>query len=230
MRWLLALAAAVFAVPAVAAEPTPVIGVGIVSADEKLVFLPAKDGGVEAVDLMFGKTQWTNKVVGQPAGASEKVLFTWAGDEKQANAFRVFAMDAATGKPLGKSELIELPEWATTAKAAGRTFRTAVVDDGDTAIVVWQASAAKKDAEGVALVDFKTGKTTPTKNGKPRDAEFKAGPAGGFANTVGMYEFQRSEEVPAPKPGAAAVTKVTFIVLKGKKEYWKRELPGNPAP
>ncbi len=246
MRTLLALATvAVFAAPAGAAEPTPILGIGIVSADQKLVFLPAKEGGIEAIDLATGKIQWENKIVGKPAGASDKVVFTWLADEKKANAFRVFAMDAATGKPLGKSDLIELPDWATTVKQGGKSFRTAAVADDDSVIVVWQAgthyyggaapteeilAAAKKDAEGVATVDFKTGKTTIAKNGKPREAEFKAGPAGGFANKVGEYEFAVTEELPRVKLGGfeSGTTKVTFTVLKGKKEYWKRELAGNP--
>lgn len=246
MRTFFALAAvAAFAAPARAAEPTPILGVGIVSADQKLVFLPAKEGGVEAIDLAFGKIQWTNKIAGKPAGASDKLVFTWAADEKKANAFRVMAFDAATGKPLGKSDVIELPDWATTVKQGGKSFRAAAVATDDGVVVVWQAgtryyggaapteeilAAAKKDAEGVATVDFATGKTTISKNGKPREAEFKAGPAGGFANKVGEYEFKVTEEQPPFKPGGfeAGTTKVTFTVLKGKKEHWKRELAGNP--
>lgn len=243
MTRLLSLAAvALIGAPLGAADPTPILGVGIVSADQKLVFLPAKDGGIEAVDLATGKPVWTNKDAAKLAGASDKVVVAWAGDAKKANTFRVVSVDAATGKTLGKSDPIELPDWAAAVTGDGRSFRTAAKVDGETLIVAWQAgthyaggaapteeilAAAKRDASGTARVDFTTGKVTPTKD-KPKDDDFKAGPAGGFGNKVGTYEFQRSEEVPHFKPGATVVTKVTFTVLRGKKEVWKRELAGSP--
>jgi len=88
-------------------------------------------------------------------------------------------------------------------------------------------AAAKKDAGAVVQVKFDTGKVATTK-AKPKDAHFESGPAGGFGNKVGDYEFRVEEQIPGFKPGAAMVTKVTFTVLKGKKELWSRELTGNP--
>jgi hypothetical protein len=224
------------------AAGVPVAGVGVASADQKAVFVPAKDGGVEAVDLATGKVLWTNKEAGKLAGASDKLVFAWAGDEKKTNAFRVVAIDAATGKTAGKSDPIQIPNWATTAKTWGRTFRTAARADGDGALVAWHAgafyaggarptpeieAAARKSELGLAKVDFKSGKVTPA-NGNPKDDDFKAGPAGGGVNKLGDYEFRMEEQIPGFKAGAPRVTKVTFTVLKGGKELWKRELAGNP--
>jgi hypothetical protein len=245
MKRLLALTALVVAAPLPAADaPTPgvpVVGVGMVSGDQKTVFLPAKDGGIEAIDLATGKILWSNKEGSKLAGASDKLVLAWVGDKK-ANEFRVVALDGETGKTAGKSDPIALPDWAVTGRAHGRTFRTAAKTDGENVTVAWQAgafyaggaaptaeilAAAKKDASGIAKFDLKTGKVAVA-NGKPKDDDFKAGPAGGFTNKIGGYEFRSEEQFPGFKPGAPMVTKVTFTVLKDNKEVWKRELAGNP--
>ena len=247
MKKLLTLAALLAPAPLSAADDrpvagTPVAGVGVVSADQKAVFLPAKGGGIEAVELASGKVLWTNKDAGKLAGASEKTVVAWAGDGKKPNAFRVVAVDAATGKTVGKSDAILLPDWASTAPTYGRSFRTAARADGDGILVFWNANAfyaggarptpeieeaARKNESGMVKVDPKTGKATPA-NGKPKDDDFKTGPAGGGVNKLGDYEFQAEEQIPEFKPGAPMVTKVTFTVLKDGKEVWKRELAGNP--
>lgn len=246
MKRLLTLAALLVAAPLHAADApapgVPVAGIGVVSGDQKTVFLPAKDGGIEAIDLATGKILWTNKDASKLAGASDKLVLAWTGNEKKANEFRVVTLDAETGKTVGKSDPIAMPDWAVTGKTHGRTFRTAAKADGESVTVVWQAgafyaggaaptpeilAAAKKDASGIAKFDLKTGKVTPA-NGKPKDDDFKAGPAGGFTNKIGGYEFRSVEEFPGFKPGAPMVTKVTFTVLKDNKEVWKRELAGNP--
>jgi len=242
IRFLLLPACFAVSLPALAAEPsagTPIAGVGVVSVDQKLVFLPGKEG-VEAVDLATGKVLWTNKDAGKLAGASDKLVFAWSGDAKKANTFRVFAIDPATGKTVGKSEPIAMPDWAMTAKIHGHTFRTAAKADGEGAVVVWQAGtfyagganptqeileAAKKDASGVVKIDFKAGKNT-IENRKPKEDEFNTSPLGTFQPKLGDYEFRTSEQLPGLKPGS--VTKVTFTVLKNGKELWSRELAGNP--
>jgi hypothetical protein len=228
-----------------AADPpraTPILGIGIVSADQKLVFLPAKEGGIEAVDLATGKIAWTNKDAARLAGASDELVLAWVGDPKKPNTFRVVAMDAVSGKTVGKSDPIVLSDWAVTEGAYGRSFRTAAKVDGTGAVVVWEAgvfyaggaapspkveAAARKNESGMATVDFKSGKVTPAK-GTPKEDDFKAGPAGGGTNKVGPYEFQVTEEMPGFGSGAARVTKVTLVVAQDKKELWKRELAGNP--
>src|SRR5688572_23349718 len=97
---LVALLAA--ASPALAADV-----VAVMSADQKLIFVPAK-GQIEALDLASGKIQWSNRSATRLAGASGGAVFAWAPDEK-ANAFRVFAFDGEMGRVLGKSDPIELP-------------------------------------------------------------------------------------------------------------------------
>jgi hypothetical protein len=240
----LAVVALFAAAPVFAVEPpgVPVVGVGIVSSDQKMVFVPAKDGGVEALDIASGRALWTNKAANKLAGASDRLVFAWVGDSKKPHTFRVVALKADDGRTLGKSDPIEMPDWATTEKVGGRSFRVAARADGDGAVVVWQAgafyfggaapteeilAAAKKDASGAVSVRFDTGKVTVAKE-KPKADDFKSGPGGGFDNKIGDYEFRVEEQIPGFKPGAPMVTKVTFTVLKGKKELWSRELAGNP--
>lgn len=224
-----------------ASEPGPPLGVWIgndtiASSDGKMVFARGKDG-IEAIDSATGKTIWAQKGAGRPAGASGNTVFGWVSDGKKANTFKVVALDAMTGKERFKSDEIAMPDWATTAKQGGRSFRTAARSDGPNVVVVWEANAfyfggarptpeieeaARKAAGGVVAVDAKTGKTT-TQDRKPRGDEF-----GMFNNKVGDLEFQIEEQIPGFKPNAPMVTKVTLSALKDGKVVWTRELAGNP--
>jgi outer membrane protein assembly factor BamB len=245
MRWLLGvIAAGAMAGPMLAADQKlglPV-GVAIVSPDVKVIYAPAKGGGIEALDLATGKVIWTNKDAHKLAGVTDKFVFTWTGDDKKAHVFRVLAVDAATGKTIGRSDPITLPEWASTQKTWGRTFRIAAKADGDGALVYWHAgafyaggarpspeieAAARKNEFGVTKIDFKTGKTTLT-NAKPKDEDFQYGP-GAFHDKIHDYEFVLNEEIPGFRPGVGGMmTKVTLIVRKNDQDLWKRELAGNP--
>jgi hypothetical protein len=246
MKRILAVALVLGASPVCAADaPAPgvPVGVGMVSGDQKAVFLPAKDGGIEAIDLAKGTVLWTNKDANKLAGASGKLVFAWVGEEKKANAFRIIAVDAESGKTVHKSDPIALPDWAVTGKTWGRTFRTAARGDAESVTVAWQAgafyaggaaptpeieAAARKNESGLVKVELKTGKVTPA-NGKPKDDDFKAGPAGVGTNKVGEYEFREVEHIPGFKPGMPVTkTTITLTVLKGDKEVWKRDLAGNP--
>lgn len=244
MRWRLGVIAAwVMAGPLLAADPKPgwPVGVAMVSPDVKVIYAPAKAGGIEALDLATGKVIWTNKDANKLAGVTDKFVFTWIGDDKKAHVFRVLAVDAATGKTIGKSDPITLPEWASTQKTWGRTFRIAAKADSDGALVYWHAgafyaggarpspeieAAARKNEFGVTKIDFKTGKTTLTE-AKPKDEDFEYGP-GSFRDKIHDYEFVLNEEIPGFRPGAGMMTKVTLIVRKNDQDLWKRELAGNP--
>jgi hypothetical protein len=231
---LLLLSAVLAAEPSVAAQ---IGGGAVVSPDAKLVFAPAKGGGIEALDVATGKPLWTSKDAKQIAGASDKMVFAWVADEKKPNTFRAVVIDAGTGKTLAKSDAVAMPDWATTEKVGGRSFRVGARADGEKVTLVWQANAfyyggaapteeileaAKKEAAGVVSVDPATGKTAGLDR-KPKPEEF-----GGFTNKAGEYEFRVEEMIPGFKPGAAMVTTVKLTVLKGKTAVWTRELAGNP--
>ena len=218
--------------------PTQMIGGGaVISPDAKLVFAPAKAGGIEALDVATGKILWTSKDAKQLAGASDKAVFGWLAGEKKPNTFRAVVIDAGSGKTLAKSDAIAMPDWATTEKVGGRSFRVGARADGEKMTLVWQANAfyyggaapteeileaAKKEAAGVVSIDPASGKIAALDR-KPKADEF-----GGFTNKAGEYEFRVTEMIPGFRPGAAMVTKVTLAVLKGKTEVWSRELAGNP--
>ncbi|MCS6866748.1 MAG: hypothetical protein RMJ56_09100 [Gemmataceae bacterium] len=244
MRWILgALAAWATAGPMPAADSKPglPVGVAIVSPDVKVIYAPAKTGGIEALDLATGKVLWLNKDANKLAGVSDKFVFTWTSDDKKPNVFRVLALDAATGKTIGQSEPMTLPEWASTRKTWGRTFRIAARAEGEGAVVYWHAgafyaggarpspeieAAARKNEMGATKIDFKTGKTTPLDT-KPKDDDFQYGP-GALHDKIHDYEFVLNEEIPGFRPGAAMMTKVTLVVRKNGQDLWKRELAGNP--
>lgn len=208
-RLLAAVAALVAAVPARAADYA-------VTPDHTLVFVAAKGGGVDAVDLAYGKVMWTNKASGHVAGASNKLAFVWATDANKANAFRLLALDAKTGKPVLTSDPIELPDWAATEKAAGRTFAVRARDDADLAVVAWDASADDKKDAAVVWVKLDTGKVTPLK-GKKKEDFFKPvekpGEFGPYALTV--------------EPAAKGADKgPTLVVKKDGRQLWTREIAG----
>ncbi|WP_439630281.1 outer membrane protein assembly factor BamB family protein [Gemmata sp.] len=223
-----------------AADPAPAghwVGPDVVaSPDGRIVFARGKDG-VEALDAATGKVLWANKTANRLAGASGTTVVAWVADEKAPNGFRVVALDAATGKTLGTSDAIKMPDWATTQKQHGRSFRIGAAAVGGKVTVAWQANAsyaggaapppeveeaARKEAVGVATVDLASGKVT-AEDRKPRDAEF-----GASRNKVGDLEFQIEEQLPGFKPGAAMVTKVMLTATKDGKPVWTRELAGNP--
>lgn len=224
----------------IAADPAPAgqwVGPDVVaSPDGKLVFARGKDG-VEAIDLATGKVVWVNKTANRLAGASGTTVVAWVSDEKTPNAFRVVGLDAVTGKVLGTSAPIKMPDWATTQKQGGRSFRIGATANGGKVAIAWQANAfyfggarpspeieaeARKEAVGVASVDLATGKVA-TEDRKPREDEF-----GTFKTTIGALELLVAEDVPEFKPGAAMVTKVTLAAMKDGKVFWTRELAGNP--
>ena len=224
-----------------AADPAPrgvTVGENVVVApDAKSVYARAKTGGIEAIDLTRGIVSWTNKDAGRLAGASDKLVFAWTAEAKKPNAFRVVVMDADTGKTLTKSEVITMPDWATTAKVGGRSFRVGARAEGKDVVLVWQANAfyyggaapppeveaaARKEATGVVTIDPTSGGVTKLDR-KPKDDEF-----GKFGNKAGDYEFGVTEMLPGFKPGGDRMTTVTLTVVKGKKAVLRRELAGNP--
>lgn len=209
-----------------------------VTPDHKLVFVPAKGGGIEALTITTGKAMWTNKTAGEVAGVSNKRVFVWAVEEKKPNVFRVLSFDVTTGRELGKSDPIEMPDWASTAKEPGRKFSVQARDDGDLAVVAWEAgtfyaggaaptpeilAAAKKDAAAVVWVKLDTGKVTQLKDKKKEDFFKPAAKPGEY----GDYTLTVDEQPPAPK-ATEMVTKVTLTVKKNGRVYWTRELAGRP--
>lgn len=219
------------AAPAVAADYA-------VPPDHKMVYVSAKDGGIEAVDLASGKIIWSNKTASSIAGASNALAFAWVADEKKPNVFRILALDAMIGREKGTSDPIEMPEWATTARKPGHTFAVKARDDGDLAVVAWDAgafyaggaaptpevpAAAKKSAAGVVWVKLDTGKVTPLKD-KKKDDFFKPAAKPGV---YGDYTLTVSEPPPL-KPGPDAVVRALLTVTKDGQKQWSRELAGRP--
>lgn len=217
------------------------IGGGALAADGKVIFAPAKTGGIEALELATGKVLWTNTDARRLAGASSRLVIGWTGNDKKPNSFRLTAIDAATGRTVRQSDAIEMPEWATTTRIWGRTFRVAA-EAGEKPVLVWQANAhyaggarptpeieeaARKQASGVVEFDLKTGKLSILRR-DPKEAEWKVGPEGGVVGKLGEHELHAIEMTPGFKPGAPMTTTVTLTVSRGNKELWKRELAGNP--
>ncbi len=235
--------APLFAADDAAKAGTPVAGVGIVSPDAKLVFVPAKGGGIEALDVATGKPVWKSTDAPKLAGADANRVYGWVPNAKKANEFTVVAIDAATGKTLGKAGPILLPEWVVTEKAYGRTFLTAVRADGDGAIVAWTASAfyaggarptpqmeaaARKEDGRLVKLDFATGKVTPMKE-KLQLADLKYAPAGSTSLSVAGLTLEAKEDpndFGPPREGRHTI--VTLSAQRNNRLVWSREIAGNP--
>lgn len=240
--FLAALAPApLFAAEGAPKTGTPVAGVAVVSPDAKLVFVPAKGGGVEALEVATGKPVWKNADAQHVVGADAKRVYGWMPGKLRMNEFNVVAVDAATGKTIGKAGPVLLPDWAVPYKTYGRTFAASVRADGDGATVAWTVgafyaggarptpeieAAARKNDSGLAKLDFSTGKSAPA-NGKAKPDDLKFGPGASAGAPVGGLTFGIEEQQPSEfKTGA--LTKVTLSALKGDKVIWAREIAGNP--
>jgi outer membrane protein assembly factor BamB len=182
-RILLATAAVVLPALAALAAPTkpgdkdataavPFFG-GVADVEGKRGYVPSADGGVDALDLETGKVLWNSKDATQPLARIARNLIALKPAKNKTNAVVVVVMDADEGKVASESEAVVFPDWVSVGLAHGRSFAAkGRVVDGDLWLR-WQArawyaggarptpaieKAARKNADGAARVDLKTGK------------------------------------------------------------------------
>src|SRR5262249_7038475 len=130
-------------------------------------------GAVACLDLATGKALWTSKDAVRPLALDGPRLLARTDAAGRPNAVKVVVLEAASGKKLSESDVVVFPEWVSVGLAHGRSFSASgVVDKGDL-YLRWQArawyaggarptpqieAAARKNAEGVARIDLKSGK------------------------------------------------------------------------
>jgi hypothetical protein len=152
---------------------------GIADAKLKTLYVQAPAGGIEAVDLTSGKTQWSTEGFAEPLALTGNKLLVQAHEKGKANAVRILTLDVGEkGKQVGKSDLIEFPEWVSVGTTHGRSFSSRVVKVADGKLFLsWQArawyaggarptpeieKAARKEAGGVVEIDLASGKVAKT--------------------------------------------------------------------
>ena len=218
----------------------PVAGVGFADPVGKRVYLPAKAGGVEAVDLETGKPLWLNKDAGRVFGAAGGSVLGYRATGNKPNEFAVVLVDAVTGKTAATSDPVALPEWADTEPAWGRQFSVTARAGKGELVVTWRAAthyaggaapteeiekAARRSAGGRVNLDPMTGRVTKVVELKAGDKALDP-PAGEVPATAGGLEFRLTAG--RAKPGLAAddLTPRTVSAWKGGKQVWEREILG----
>jgi len=238
---LVGSAGAALAADAKPAVGVAVAGVGGVTPGGAVVYLPAKDGGIEAVELATGKAVWANTDAGLLIGATDELVVGRVAGKGKPNGFRVVLIDAATGKTAATTETVELPEWARATGAAGQgwNFAAAALPEKGELAVVWKADAfyyggaaptqeildaARKTAAGRVAIDPATGKITRTTDHKLAADDLATSPDVGGAAKAAGFTFAVEQTGFGRPPDF--MTKRTLAVSRDGNPLWKRELAG----
>jgi hypothetical protein len=130
-------------------------------------------GGIDALDLETGKTEWASAEASKPLVVIGDRVVAQADVKGKYNSVRIIVLDAKTGKRLLQSDPVTFPEWVSVVQTWGRSFGSdARIDKGDV-LLRWEAHASyaggaaptpeivrasKKDASGVAKISLETGR------------------------------------------------------------------------
>jgi outer membrane protein assembly factor BamB len=152
--------------------PTSADG-GLADAEGKRAFVPGAKGGIDALDLETGKVLWNSREAERPLAVVDAKLLAYRPVKDKPNAVVVVTLDVGDkGKALRESDPVVFPDWANVGLAHGRSFTTSARVEGDALWLRWQArawyvrgadpteedeKAARKDADGAARVDLRTG-------------------------------------------------------------------------
>lgn len=165
---------ATFAAAAPEAKHAYVLPWGIVDGGGRHGYVLNPSGGIDTLDLENGKLLWKTEKPLRPLALVGKRLVTQATEKGKANAVRVVVLDVmAKGKELLRSDPVTFPDWVAVGLTYGRSFTSSAWVDGDSLLLRWQARAwyaggarptpeierrARKNADGVARIDLKTGR------------------------------------------------------------------------
>ena len=169
-RWgyLLVLGLAVPGSLRAAALPLPV---GIAEPGGSTGFFASASGGIEAIDLATGKLLWETNEAQRPLLVVGNHLLAQAGLKR--NRLRILRLDLArNGECDLESDPVVFPAWVVTGEAPGHSFSARWHLEKHQLVMDWEAaawyagktkptpeeeSAARKHANGVALIDLRTG-------------------------------------------------------------------------
>jgi hypothetical protein len=193
--------------PKAAPAFTPFFG-GVADAEGKRAYVPGADGGVVALDLETGKALWSSKEAERPLALAGTNLLAYRPVKGKGNAVVVVTLDADDkGKVLRESDAVTFPDWVSVGLTHGRSFAAlSRVQDGDLWLR-WQArawyaggarptpeieKAARKNADGAARIDLKTGKVEmldadkmPAEEGPKVSDEVRKAAARNYADAFG---------------------------------------------
>ncbi|HEV3439539.1 MAG TPA: hypothetical protein VG122_19400 [Gemmata sp.] len=223
--------------PTAAKKATPIPHIGCVSPDEKTIYVVGRGGsGVEAIEIETGKVRWTNTDAKYVAGTTDTLVFGYRLDESvKTPAFRLVAIDTATGKTTVKSDPIDMPEWAMmeTVDAGRRTnWQVLAETEPGRVLVLWRAKVLKAGgirvegewvASDIAAVDLKTGKVSVLDR-KPTAEQLRSGNLTATYN-VGSWEFSTKAQMPAAEDKLR--TRIMLTAKKEGKQLWMREVAGS---
>ncbi len=169
---------------AAAGGPVLLPGEGVTDAEGKVGYLPNPAGGIDALNLAAGKVLWQSKEGPRPLLVKAGKLYVQAPLKGKANQVRIVVLDATQeGKRLLESGPVVFPDWVVVGVAHGRSFRSAAQQTDAGLMLTWEArawyaggaappkeveAAARKSANGAALIDPRTGTVKAIAADKPR--------------------------------------------------------------
>jgi hypothetical protein len=154
-----------------ASGATVLLPVGIADASGATGFFASAGGGIEAVDLATGKLLWETNEAQRPLLVVGNHLLAQAGLKR--NRLRILRLDlTCNGECDLESDPVVFPAWVVTGEAPGHSFSAHWHLEKHQLVMDWEAtawyagktkptpeqvSATRKRAQGVALIDLRTG-------------------------------------------------------------------------
>lgn len=170
---------------------------GLADSAGQIGFFASADDGIEAIDLASGKVLWLSHEAQRPLILDGDHLLAQAGTKR--NRLRILRLDVKhNGECDFESDPLVLPPWVVTGEAHGHSFAAKWHREKHHLVLDWEASAwytgksrpkpeeeqaARKNANGIARIDLRTGqievlpsqkRQTPPPSPLPEPLEKKA--------------------------------------------------------
>jgi hypothetical protein len=227
-----------------------VCGVGVAAPSGKVLYLPSAGGGVEAVALFNGKQLWEAKDASRPLLATADKVFALAQVKGKRNQVKVVVLDAATGEPVLRSEIITFPDWVSVKRDFGLRFTPAARVEKGALLLLWKAwrfhdggppppqfgpdgkpyvDPNERKAAGAVRVDLATGKATAVTGYQPREAEFpETEPSWVGPTKLSGWVLRVEERDPEPGFPHSLTRRVLRAETADGTRSWQRRIAGEP--
>jgi hypothetical protein len=210
-------------------------GGGVADPAGLIGYWPNSAGGIDALDLGFGKVLWSNNDANIPFIATNNHLIARASVPDKPNQFRVVVLEAKDGKRVMDSKPIELDDWVRVGVERGHSFTAAARLESDRLYLAWEARAwydrgaapseeqekeARKHAFGAVRIDLRSGKVEKLKAAAPGlPLERASEKAGDLMITVELGTPSRTNE-----PGVEVRSRTLHAADASGKTVWSREI------
>ncbi len=158
-------------IPVAALATVVPLPAGIADSSGRTGYFASADGGIEAIELATGKVMWATHEAQRPLFVDGDHLLVQAGVKR--NRLRILRLNLSrNGECDLESDPVVFPAWVVTGEAAGCSFSPRWRLVKHQLVLEWEASSwyvgntrptpdqeksARKHADGVAVIDLRTG-------------------------------------------------------------------------